>query len=185
MKVKGNILLARKAFVTGHFGADAWGRVLAAMPQEDKTQLEGYVANVCWYPFELGQRLDDAVVKVCGGGSRALFEQIGAASARENLGGVHKDFLCPGNPRGFMDRTSFIYQFYYDTGRREWKPEGPTAGVMTTYDADTFSQLDCLTVVGWYKEALKMCGARTADVKEVECRATGGTVCKYRVEWTQ
>jgi len=56
MKVKGNILLARKAFVTGHFGADAWGRVLDAMPPEDKTQLEGYVANVCWYPFELGKR---------------------------------------------------------------------------------------------------------------------------------
>jgi len=184
MKVKGNVLLARKVFVTKHFGADAWDRVLAAMPPDDRAQLEGYVANVCWYPFELGKRLDDAIVKVCGGGSRTLFEGIGAASARENLGGVNKNFLSPGNPLAFMDRTSFIYQFYYDTGRREWKPEGTTTGVMTTYDADTLSQLDCLTVVGWYKEALKMCGAKTVDVKEEECRAAGGSVCRYRVNWT-
>lgn len=184
MKVKGNVLLARSAFVTKHFGDDAWDRVLAALPLEDRAQLEGYVANVCWYPFELAKRLDDAIVKVCGGGSRTLFEGIGAASARENLGGVHKNFLSPGNPSAFMDRTTFIYRFYYDTGRREWKAEGPNSGVMTTFDADTFSQLDCLTVVGWYREALKMCGAKTVEVKEEECRAAGGAVCRYRVSWT-
>jgi hypothetical protein len=184
MKVKGNVLLARKAFVTKHFGANTWGRVLDAMSSEDRTQLEGYIANVCWYPFELGKRLDDAIVKVCAGGSKSLFEEIGASSARENLGSVHRDFLSLGNPKAFMERTSFIYQFYYDTGRREWNAEGPTAGVMTTYDADTVSQLDCLTVVGWYKEALKMCGAKTADVREEECRDTGGSVCRYRVSWT-
>ena len=184
MKVKGNVLLARKSFVKKHFGDAAWNRVLESLPAEDKTLLDGYVANVCWYPFEIGKRLDDAVVATCGQGSKALFEQIGAASARENLGGVHRDFLAPGNPRGFMDRTGFIYSFYYDTGRREWIPDGPTSGLMTTHDADTFSQLDCLTVVGWYKEALKMCGAKSAEVRELECKANGAAACKYRVEWT-
>jgi uncharacterized protein (TIGR02265 family) len=185
MKVKGNVLLARRSFVKKHFGDGAWSRVLESLPAEDKTLPDGYVANVCWYPFEVGKRLDEAVVEVCGRGSKGVFEEIGAASARENLGGVHKDFLAPGNPRAFMDRTPFIYSFYYDTGRREWVPEGPSAGIMTTQGADTTSEFDCLTVVGWYKEALKMCGAKTAEVKEVECRATGGSVCKYRVEWKQ
>jgi len=56
-------------------------------------------------------------------------------------------------------------------------------GVLTTYEAETFSAPDCLTVVGWYRRALELCGAGSVRVVEEECRAKGGTVCRYRVSW--
>ena len=37
---------------------------------------------------------------------------------------------------------------------------GTNEGMLTTLDADTFSAPDCLTVVGWYKKALDMCGSK-------------------------
>ena len=55
--------------------------------------------------------------------------------------------------------------------------------MLTTYDAETFSAPDCLTVVGWYRKALEMCGVPGARVTEEECRAKGGAVCRYRVRW--
>ena len=72
---------------------------------------------------------------------------------------------------------------YYETGRREYRQTGDTEGVLTTYEAETFSTADCLTVVGWYRRALQMCGAKDVEVVEEECRAKGGTVCRYRVSW--
>jgi len=33
--------------------------------------------------------------------------------------------------------------------------------------------LDCLAVIGWYKEALKMHGAKNVVIVEERCRATG------------
>ena len=54
---------------------------------------------------------------------------------------------------------------------------------MTTIDAETFSEVDCLTVIGWYKEALKMCGAKAVFMIETRCRARGDDVCQYRVNW--
>ena len=45
---------------------------------------------------------------------------------------------------------------------------------MITSEAETFSVTDCLTVVGWYKEALKMSGAKHVRIQEEECRAKGG-----------
>ena len=56
---------------------------------------------------------------------------------------------------------------------------------MTTYDAETFSVPDCLTVVGWYKEALKMCGVKNVSITEETCRATGGEHCRYVIKWNK
>jgi len=57
------------------------------------------------------------------------------------------------------------------------------SGIMTTHDAETFSVPDCLTVVGWYRETLKMCGAKNVEMEEETCRAKGGPYCRYRVQW--
>jgi hypothetical protein len=82
-----------------------------------------------------------------------------------------------------MRKAPVIYKFYYDTGYREYKETGPTSGVLTTFGAETFSRPDCLTVIGWYKEALRMCGAVRVVVTEEECRALGDPHCRYRFQW--
>jgi len=184
MKVKGNILIARKNFVETHFGAAGWDQVLASLPDEARAQLLRPLSTVGWYPFALGHELDDAIVKALGKGDKNVFRRMGAASAQSNLTTVHKHFLVPGNPQAFLAHASLIYKFYYDTGHREYEPTGPTSGVLTTYDADTFSHVDCLTVAGWYEEALKMCGAKEATVIEEACRAQGKPHCRYRLKWS-
>lgn len=65
-----------------------------------------------------------------------------------------------------MAKAPTIYGFYYDTGRRTYEPTGPTSGVVTTYDARSFSSIDCLTVLGWHKQALEMCGATDIAAEE-------------------
>ena len=61
---------------------------------------------------------------------------------------------------------------------------GEREAILTTRDAETFSAPDCLTVVGWYRRALEMCGAREPRVIEEECRAAGGACCRYRLRWS-
>ncbi len=184
MKVKGNILKARSAFVREEFGAEAWEKVLASLPDEDRKLFSATITNVGWYPFEAGKRLDAAIVDVLGRGDTAVFERIGRASAKENLGGVHNQFLQPGNPQGFMSKAAMIYRFYYDVGHRTWESTGPTSGILTTFDAETYSVADCATVIGWYKQALEMCGASHVSITEETCRARGGDCCRYRVSWS-
>ena len=183
MKIKGSVLLAREVFVKKHFNLEAWDRVLQALPPTERELIAVRLSNVGWYPFEVGMRLDDAIVRILGRGNPKIFEGIGAASARENLATVHKSFLAPGNPQAFMAKAPIIYGFYYDTGRRTYEATGPNSCVLTTYDADTYSSVDCLTVVGWHKEGLAMCGARDVSALEETCRARGDAVCRYSFTW--
>jgi len=181
-QVKGAVLKSRIAFVEDHFGKDAVQQVLASLPADDQRPLRLlFTSN--WYPFELGKRLDDAIVRVVGQGRPDFFERLGAASAEKNLGSLHAGYLTPGNPQAFLAKAPQIYSVYYESGRREYTPTAPKAGLLTTYDAETFSAPDCLTVVGWYRRALEMCGAKHVSVTEEECRAKGGAVCRYAVRW--
>ncbi|MBN1780408.1 TIGR02265 family protein [bacterium] len=182
VKIRGGILLARKTFVIEYFGEDAWERVLKSMPLEDQQVLRAII-HVGWYPFETGKLLDQTIVDVLGRGDTGIFESIGAKSARENLSKAQKAFIQPGNPQAFMKQADTIYKFYYNIGRREYVSTGPNSGVLTTYDAETFSEVDCLTVIGWYKEALKMCGVKAVMMNEIQCRARGDKVCQYEVSW--
>jgi uncharacterized protein (TIGR02265 family) len=183
MEIKGLVIQARKDFVDDNFGRGAWEKVLETLSPQDRDTLKDLILAAKWYPFELGERLDRAIVNALGDGDEKIFEDIGVKSAQRSLLKVHKSFLTPGDPQAFLGKADVIYKFYYDTGRREYAQTGPNSGVMTTYEAKTFSVPDCLTVIGWHKEALRMCGARNVEIVEEECRAKGGSCCRYRIKW--
>lgn len=174
-QVKGAVLKSRLSFVEAHGGPGGLQRVLDALPEADRDALRS-VLTVQWYPFELGKRLDDAIVRILGQGRQDYFLRLGEASAERNLTTLHKTFLTPGDPHAFLSKAPQIYALYYETGRREYQPTGDKSGVLTTHDAETFSAPDCLTVVGWHRRALEMCGATVVRVVEEECRAKGGAV---------
>ncbi len=183
-KIKGAVLKSRIAFVKERFGEEAMRQVLASLPADDQQKLKS-ILTIGWYPFDTGRRLDEAIVAMCGKGDTALFRQLGATSAAKNLSTLQKSFLTPGDPHAFLGKAGTIYALYYETGRREYQRTGTHSGVLTTYDANTFSVHDCQTVIGWYEKALEMCGAKHVRIVEEECRATGGATCRYAVSWSQ
>ena len=181
-KVKGSVLKSRLAFVETQFGREGLQKVLESLGDEDQQALSRIVP-VAWLDFEIGRRLDDAIVNVLGGGRTEVFERLGQASADANLTTVHAAFVAPGDPHAFLAKAPQIYRMYYQVGRREYEKTGEKEGVLTTSEAETFSKADCLTVIGWYKRALEFCGAKNPRIVEEECRARGGDVCRYRVSW--
>ena len=181
-QIKGSVLKTRMSFVEEHSGKEGVEKVLAALPEADRKAL-GMILTVQWYPFELGKRLDDAIVRVLGGGRAEFFDRLGVASADRNLASIHKGFLSPGNAHAFLEKAPTIYRLYYETGRREYARTGDKSGVLTTYDAETFSAPDCLTIVGWHRRALELNGVKNPKVVEQECRAKGGAVCRYAISW--
>ncbi len=182
IQIKGAVLKSRLALIEQMAPGKGLPAVLGRLSPQEADTLRTLLPT-SWYPFELGKRLDAAIVEELGGGRPEFFERIGAASAEQNLRGVHKQFLAEGDPQEFLSRAPMIYAFYYDQGRRDYEATGPREAVLTTYGAEVFSVPDCATVVGWHRRALEMCGARNPRVVEEECRARGGEVCRYRLSW--
>lgn len=181
-QVKGAVLKTRLSFVEEHGGAETRARVLESLSESDRSTLK-LILPVAWYAFDLAERLDDAIVQVMGKGDPRFFERLGAESAERNLTGVHKGYLRLGDAHGFLERTPGIYRSYYEKGRREYQRVGPTSGVLTTHEAEAYSGPDCMTVIGWHRKALEMCGVSNVVIRHPECRAKGGAVCRYELSW--
>ena len=182
-QIKGGVLKSRLAFVEQHSGRDGVEKVMNTLPPDDRRVLATALA-VTWYPFELGKRLDDAIVRALGGGRSDFFEKLGEASAQQNLQSFHKCFVTQGDAHAFLSKAPAIYKLYYETGHREYKKMGEREAMLTTFDAETFSAPDCLTVIGWHRKALEMCGVKGVQVVEESCRAKGSDACRYRFRWT-
>lgn len=182
VKVKGGALLSRLAFVRDHKGEEGVRNVLARLGETDRATCARLLTG-SWYPFELNERIDAAVAAEMGMGDD-VFLLMGEKSAMQNLGGPHKAMLTTGDPHGFLRRTPLIYQMYYDTGSRSYEQSGERQAILRTYDAPTFSKRDCLTVVGWHRKAIEMCGGQQVRVTETRCRATGAEHCEYLCEWS-
>ncbi len=181
-QIKGAVLKSRLAFVEEHFGKAGLQRVVDSLPPDDQRTLR-MVFTSNWYAFDIGRRLDDAIVAVLGGGKPEFFERLGEASATKNLTGVHSGYITKGNPQGFLAKAPAIHGMYYETGRREYERTGERSATLTTHDSETFSAPDCLTVIGWHRKGLEMCGAQGVRIVEEECRARGGKVCRYVINW--
>ena len=122
-QIKGAVLKSRMAFIQEHFGVDGVHRVLASLPDGDQRTLRMlFTSN--WYPFDLGKSLDDAIVRVLGGGKPEFFERLGAASAEKNLSTIHTGYLTRGDPHGFLSKSPSFYSLYYETGRRGYTQAG-------------------------------------------------------------
>ncbi len=180
-RVKGGAIQSRLAFVREHGGEEAAGRVLARLSEEDRKAC-GRALAAAWYPFDLNERLDDAIAAEMGMGDK-VFILMGEKSAAHNLGSTHRVFMTDRDPHGLLRRAAQIYQAYYDTGRREYERLGDHTAALRTYDSATVSKHDCLTVVGWHRKAIEMCGGTNVRVTETKCRARGDNVCEYVCEW--
>ncbi len=181
-KVKGGAIQSRLAFVRDHGGEGAVERVLERLAEEDRRACE-HVFAAAWYPFELNQRLDEAIAAELGMGDK-VFILMGEKSATHNLGSTHRAFVTERDPHGLLKRAAQIYQAYYDTGHRTYERLSDTKAVLRTFESETYSTHDCLTVVGWHRKAIEMCGGTNVRVTETKCRARGGDVCEYVCEWS-
>jgi uncharacterized protein (TIGR02265 family) len=179
--VKGGGIQSRLEFVRERSGEPGLQRVLARLSESDRKAC-AHVLTGMWYPFELNERVDEAVAAEVGIGEQ-VFLLMGEKSAAHNLGAVHRAFIDEHDPHGLLRRAAQIYQMYYDTGRRTYEKLGEKKAMLTTRESATFSKHDCLTVVGWHRKAIEMCGGSNVRVTETKCRARGADVCEYICEW--
>lgn len=182
VKVKGGALLSRLAFVRELRGEEGVKSVMARLADEDCAACAQLLTGA-WYPSELSERLDEAVAAEMGIGEQ-VFLAMGEKSALVNLTGPHKAMLSAGDPHGLLRRAPQIYQMYYDSGRRTYDQAGEKKAILRTFDAPSYSAHDCLTVVGWHRKAIEMCGGSNVRIVETKCRANGADHCEYVCEWS-
>lgn len=179
--IKGVVLRSRLAYVRAHMGETVVASVLARLPEPDQQELSRVLPG-SWYPFEIQERLDDAIAAEMGIGEK-IFRLLGEQSARDNLASTHRAFVDAHDPHGLLQHAASIHEAYYDTGHRTYERLGDRSAVLRTSDCLSSSRAECLSNMGWHQAAIEICGGLRPRVTDPRCRARGDALCEYVCEW--
>lgn len=183
-RIKGSVLIARLNLLMKQGGPGRLQEVLKRLSPEDRKVLEGVLMPIGWYPLDLNLRLDAAIVESLPSRERnKAFIGMGRASAEDNLNGPHHVFIRKGDPHFLLSHAPEIYRLYYAVGTRAYEKTGPRGGILRTVGAESVTEADCLTIIGWYQRAIEMSGGRDVRIEHTKCRARGNGHCEYVCAW--
>jgi hypothetical protein len=63
--------------------------------------------------------------------------------------------------------------------RRSYEKTSARSAVLRTVGAESVTETDCLTIIGWHQRAIEMSGGRDACVEHPKCRTRGNGYCEY------
>ncbi|MET0402174.1 MAG: TIGR02265 family protein [Cystobacter sp.] len=182
-RIKGSILISRLRLLAKQTAMKR-SDVFQRLPAADRKVLEAVIMPIGWYPLELNLRLDTAIAAVLSPRDRArAFIDMGRASAEENLNGPHHVFIRQGDPHFLLSHAQEIYRLYYAVGLRSYEKTGPRGGVLRTLGAESVTESDCLTIIGWHQRAIELCGGRDVRIEHTKCLARGNDCCEYTCLW--
>lgn len=183
-QLKGSAYLSTLAFIDTHFGMDGKRRVLAALPDDDRTLLSGLLVAIGWYPLAPFPRLLRAMEQELGKGDLTLVTERGAWAAVHDMRTVHRVLLKFVTVNWVLDKGTSLWPNFHTTGRWKVKRDGDKGAIATLADLGVVDEAMCATLKGWILGLLSLAGAKEPSVEHTECRARGAAACVYRVGWT-
>lgn len=184
MRVKGSLLKTRWEFLADRLGPEAPRAVLEGLSDGDRALAERALP-ASWVPFELLTRIDEAIVSRCGGGQVGICVEIGAFSARRNLGTLYRIFLDQArrDPFALLEQLALLHGTLYDWGDSQVQRLTGTSCLMQADYQGRATRLNCLTALGFYRESLCLIGSASVEADELTCAAHGDPRCTIEVRW--
>ncbi|MGE5473097.1 MAG: hypothetical protein ACM3UU_02620 [Ignavibacteriales bacterium] len=174
MQVKGTAFISRRDETIKKFGQDAWDKFI-----EDVSKKIPFFSNsiltTTLIPLSDFLKLQDEFLKTFHNGNEKAFWEMGEASAQFSLTeGPYKPYLSSGNINEFItSKLPLVFKAYYvDCGKFEATIEGNKCtlkGVEIPVPHIYFEY----TVVGYFKRATELIGAKLSQLKKVKSIVEG------------
>ncbi len=181
-KVKGTVIVNGRDFVLATGGAEAWGRVLAHVGDEDRQTLAA-VIPVGWYDIALYDRINRALAEVLGGASEDVMAAAGRYAAEHDLKTTYRLFLRLANPAYVIERSAGFWKRFQDSGT--WKVvREPPRGVRATLSGwGSKDELTCVRLGAYMFRLFQLVGARNGSLERVACTCRGDPACIFAATW--
>ena len=180
-QVRGVLLQGRFNWVRRFHGAAAVARAMAALPEKDRTTLEGMEGDA-WYPLSAFLSLDGVLLDLFSAGHADLCEELGANSARVRLVWLreHAPLI---SVHALLARAVEEHELLADFGDARYERRGFTGGTVELSGFPAPSDLFCRSYRGYLAEIVRLHGALGPVVEELSCQARGDASCRFAVRW--
>ncbi len=182
-QLKGSAYLSTIAFIEANYGAAARDRVMARLPNEDRTLLGSSPLAIQWYPLAPFPRLLRAMEAELGRGDLSLVTERGTWAAMQDMRTVHKVLLKLVTPQWVVEKGMKLWPNFHTSGHWESRRQGDKGARAVLHDLGVVDEAMCATLKGWMIGLLQLAGIKKPMVDHTECRALGAALCVYQISW--
>jgi hypothetical protein len=181
-QAKGSNITHMRDWVQRFRGAEAWQRILEALPDAERAATQSVVA-VGWYPFTLQLKLLTAVDQVLGTSEVPVITQIARWEADQDLTKVHRLFLRLANPAYVLEKSGEYWRRFYDQGTWEVERLSDRSARGTLRDLPEVEPQFCSYLGAYIHRMWELVGAKDVSITHSQCVTRGDPACTYAGSW--
>ena len=182
-RVKGTAVVASMRYVSERFGAGALTDVLGALPEEERSVLEGSVLAASWYPMPTFLHFMQEAEKKLGAQEPDLIRRMGRASAEYGVTTVYKIFFKVGSPEFIIGRAARVFGTYYDTGKLTVVETRAGRAILDLEGFEGAPQF-CARIRGWMERTVELAGGKDLRSQHTRCVHRGDVLCRFEGTWS-
>jgi uncharacterized protein (TIGR02265 family) len=182
-QVKGTAVQSSLRYVRERFGEESVARVLAALPEADRTALGPGVLPSSWYPMATFLRFMQETERQLGAQERDVVRKMGRASCDYGVTGAYRIFFKVGSPEFIISRAAPAFSSYYDTGELRIVESGPGRVAAEIAGLEGGAPQFCERIFGWMQRTLERAGAKNLRSAHSTCVHRGDAVCRFEGSW--
>lgn len=179
--MKGIGFVNARNFVVEQVGLPAWARVLAALHESDRAEVESAVA-VGWYDTYLFARLLRTIDTECGKGDLTLLTKLGGYEAERDFNRALRVLLRVVAPQYVFTTHQRLWSHFQNTG--SWTIEAKHNCVIGTLRGWAVDRVLCVELSGYLSRLLEFTGGTNVTVEHARCRARRSEQCVFQFRWT-
>jgi hypothetical protein len=183
--VRGGMILSRLLYIRAWHGESALRELVQRFSPSDRAMLDNPGVSGL-YPLALLVRLDRAIVRTFGADVPDVLERLGEFSADLSLGSTLDPALGKDVP-SWLGATRNLNLRFQDFGEAD-----STFGNLQSHTHEAVVTLKyspappspyCASGVGYFRQAVRLCGGENVEVAITSCAQTGTGECRFLVRW--
>jgi hypothetical protein len=181
LKIKGTTLLDSIAAAKRREGEQRYAQILALLEPEFRSLFEAEIYDTSWYSLDAFVAFLEAGLRYTGEDARILTRRTEALVERQ-LTGIYRVFVNLRSPQHVLRRIVTIHGTYFSGTSVEVESDDNHAVIRYTGFQARHALLDH-TLIGFYRKALDMCGAKDVVAHMTVPIAAGRPQSELTVHW--
>jgi hypothetical protein len=180
--VRGQLFLARFAWLKDSHGSEALRRVLSELADDEQRSIQS-VEKSGWYPWLTFVHLDEAIARLFAApGDPSIYQLLGAASASRRTEWLGDDAALV-SVHSFLARVAEEHRLFQNFGHAEYRRKGFNQATLEFSDYPSASRVFCWSAQGFLRAAVELLAQSVASVEEQTCQTRAERACRFWIRW--
>jgi hypothetical protein len=183
VEIKGSVINDSINTVKKKNGDQVYNNILSQLDEQARQLFEKPILDTGWYSLDSFSKFVELEIKLTANGDENELVIHSEDVIEKQLKGIYKIFVKLGSPEFILNRISILHQGYLRGVSIKIKLDGPDKAIITYTGFEKQHRLIGFGLVGFYKKAIEISGAKNIHTKFLTSIEENKGYCELEITW--